>query len=179
MGPQDVAQVVVGRLRPRSDMNVCASNKQPRRTRTSRPTACEQDEKVASAGTGPYLTTLSGKCPRCHLKSCRASSLWPGHEGSGGAEKILTAPPPAESSCWAALCSPPPAAPSKFSRRHQRLCMRTKTMMLDNSSTVTEGTCQAGFRDMEGSIFEKLLRRRQTSPVRTQSVETFGFLVLQ
>jgi hypothetical protein len=31
-------------------------------------------------------------------------------------------------------------------------------MMLDNSSTVTEGTCQAGFRDMEGPIFEKLLR---------------------
>ena len=137
------------------------ANKQ---TVTSRPTAGEQDEKVASArtgSTGPYLETLSGKCPRCRLKSCRASSLWPGHEGSGGAEKILTAPPPAESSCWAALCSPPAAAPSKFSRRHQRLCMRTNTMMLDNSSTVTEGTCQAGFRDMEGPIFEKLLRRGQ------------------
>ena len=35
-------------------------------------------------------------------------------------------------------------------------------MMLDNSSTVTEGTCQAGFRDMEGPIFEKLLRRGQS-----------------
>ena len=40
-------------------------------------------------------STLSGKCPRCHLKSCRASSLWPGHEGSGGAVKIFSAPPTA------------------------------------------------------------------------------------
>ena len=50
----------------------------------------------------------------------------------------------------AAFCSAPAAPTSRWSRHYQRLCMRTKLIMLDISSGDIEGTCQIGFRDMEG-----------------------------